>query len=145
MMQDDDQEVVPFGDEARVAKEKHAKLLEHLEQQKKARTIALPTDDALIKARLRELSEPVMFFGESKAERRERLRKKLVERADERGMPLIDLNFKPITVSQEKPKQTAEDLVNQYFRSSINIFSILCFECSKRSSFISRAKRSSFQ
>lgn len=37
-----------------------------------AREIVLPTDDALVQARLRELSQPIKLFGESKAARRER-------------------------------------------------------------------------
>ncbi len=37
-----------------------------------AREIVLPTDDGLVQARLRELSQPIKLFGESKAARRER-------------------------------------------------------------------------
>ena len=110
-------EEVAFNEEARLAKEKSKKLLEQLEYQKKARTLALPTDDNLIKARLRELSEPIAFFGETKAERRERLRKKMAEMGEERGMPLIGLNNKPIT-EEQKQIQNKEDLVSVLFSNS---------------------------
>eukprot|EP01091_Cochliopodium_minus_P016705 TRINITY_DN6334_c0_g1_i1.p1 TRINITY_DN6334_c0_g1~~TRINITY_DN6334_c0_g1_i1.p1 ORF type:complete len:479 (-),score=124.96 TRINITY_DN6334_c0_g1_i1:37-1473(-) len=106
---------VPLNEEARLAKEKSKKLLESLENQKKARTLALPTDDNLIKARLRELSDPIVFFGETKAERRERLRKKLVELGEERGMPIIGLNHKPITDEQKTVNHNKEDLQNKLF------------------------------
>lgn len=39
-----------------------------------ARTIAVPTDDTKVKARLRELGEPIILFGEDLADRRNRLR-----------------------------------------------------------------------
>ncbi|KAF7308772.1 WD-REPEATS-REGION domain-containing protein [Mycena kentingensis (nom. inval.)] len=49
-------------------------ILDELERKKKARVIAVPTDDNRVKARLREVGEPITLFGERAAERRERLR-----------------------------------------------------------------------
>lgn len=39
-------------------------VLDELERKKKARTAAVPTDDGRVKARLREIGEPITLFGE---------------------------------------------------------------------------------
>ncbi|KAK9472609.1 WD40-repeat-containing domain protein [Dipodascopsis tothii] len=48
--------------------------LDEVERKRRARQIAVPTDDAKVRARLRELREPVTYFGEEKVDRRDRLR-----------------------------------------------------------------------
>ncbi|KZT18652.1 U4/U6 snRNP-specific spliceosomal protein [Neolentinus lepideus HHB14362 ss-1] len=48
-------------------------ILDELERKKKARSMAVPTDDNRVKARLRELGEPITLFGERAADRRDRL------------------------------------------------------------------------
>ncbi|KAF8508898.1 U4/U6 snRNP-specific spliceosomal protein [Gautieria morchelliformis] len=48
-------------------------VLDELERKKKARTTAVPTDDGRVKARLREIGEPITLFGERAADRRDRL------------------------------------------------------------------------
>jgi U4/U6 small nuclear ribonucleoprotein PRP4 len=58
-------------------------LLNEFERQRRARTLAVPTDDGRVKAKLRELGEPICLFGEGPAERRERLRYLLSLREDE--------------------------------------------------------------
>jgi len=39
-------------------------ILDELERKKQARKLAVPTDDNRVKARLRELAEPITLFGE---------------------------------------------------------------------------------
>lgn len=39
-------------------------LLDELERKKKARSMAVPTDDGRVRARLREIGEPITLFGE---------------------------------------------------------------------------------
>lgn len=39
-------------------------ILDELERKKKARTMAVPTDDNRVKLRLREIGEPITLFGE---------------------------------------------------------------------------------
>ena len=39
-------------------------LLDELERKKRARNLAVPTDDNRVKARLREIGEPITLFGE---------------------------------------------------------------------------------
>lgn len=46
------------------AKMENRVILEELERKKKARTMAVPTDDNRVKARLREIGEPITLFGE---------------------------------------------------------------------------------
>lgn len=41
-----------------------AALIEALDRKKAARTLAVPTDDKQVKARLREMGEPAILFGE---------------------------------------------------------------------------------
>lgn len=50
-----------YGDRARM---ENQAVLEELERKKKARSLAVPTDDARVRARLRELGEPITLFGE---------------------------------------------------------------------------------
>ncbi|KAB5589828.1 hypothetical protein CTheo_6730 [Ceratobasidium theobromae] len=67
----DDRNYVLGGSE-RVRAENKA-LLDELDRKKRARTMAVPTDDNRVKARLREIGEPITLFGERAGDRRERL------------------------------------------------------------------------
>ncbi|KAG6844772.1 hypothetical protein H0H87_003890 [Tephrocybe sp. NHM501043] len=55
------------------AKMENKVILDELERKKKARSMAVPTDDNRVKARLREIGEPITLFGERAADRRDRL------------------------------------------------------------------------
>ncbi|KNE60554.1 hypothetical protein AMAG_05933 [Allomyces macrogynus ATCC 38327] len=70
----DDDEDVDMPEAMRRAKAENAAILETFEQRKKLRSIAVPTDDGKVRAKLRELGEPITLFGEGPAERRDRLR-----------------------------------------------------------------------
>ncbi|KAI5120379.1 hypothetical protein M0805_006901 [Coniferiporia weirii] len=59
-----------YGDRART---ENQALLDELERKKKARSMAVPTDDGRVRARLREIGEPITLFGERPADRRDRL------------------------------------------------------------------------
>ena len=50
-----------YGDRARM---ENQALLDELERRKKARSMAVPTDDGRVRARLREIGEPITLFGE---------------------------------------------------------------------------------
>lgn len=65
-----------FDLEAEMAKDKTA-LLEEFERKKKARHVQVSTDDNEIKRKLRELGEPICYFGEGPFERRTRLKELL--------------------------------------------------------------------
>lgn len=62
-----------------------ARLLSELDRRQLARKIALPTNDGEVRARLRELDEPVTLFGEGPADRRDRLRDLIAKARLERG------------------------------------------------------------
>lgn len=46
------------------ARQENQVILDELERKKKARNLAVPTDDNKVKARLREIGEPITLFGE---------------------------------------------------------------------------------
>ena len=57
--------------------EKAADVLAQFSRKRKAAAIAVPTDDARVRQRLRELAEPITLFGERPEDRRDRLRELL--------------------------------------------------------------------
>ncbi|KAI9749425.1 MAG: hypothetical protein M1815_002532 [Lichina confinis] len=59
---------------AGVAPEKASAILSQFSRKRRAAAIAVPTDDGRVRARLREMGEPITLFGEGPPERRDRLR-----------------------------------------------------------------------
>jgi U4/U6 small nuclear ribonucleoprotein PRP4 len=59
---------------AGIAPERASAILSQFERKRKAAAIAVPTDDGRVRARLREMGEPITFFGEGPGDRRDRLR-----------------------------------------------------------------------
>ncbi|KAK4217655.1 WD40-repeat-containing domain protein [Rhypophila decipiens] len=78
-------------------------LLSHFERRRLAATIAVPTDDTRVRAKLRELGEPVTLFGEDLADRRGRLRELLAEKAEQATPENADVDM------IDADKQDAED------------------------------------
>jgi U4/U6 small nuclear ribonucleoprotein PRP4 len=62
-----------------VAPEKASAILEQFDRKRRLATLAVPTDDGKVRARLRELEKPITLFGEGPAERRDRLRELLLD------------------------------------------------------------------
>lgn len=60
------------------------------------RSIIVPTDDNIVRKQLRDLDEPMCFFGEGPAERRERLGKALSKLTPEARAKLQATEIKPI-------------------------------------------------
>merc|ERR1719230_1579330 len=56
------------------ARQQHEDAVRAFEQRASQRTLAVPTSDAQVKAKLREFGEPISIFGEGPYERRDRLR-----------------------------------------------------------------------
>ena len=52
------------SDSSKRARDQHQEVLEMFERRKRARTVAVPTDDKKVREKLRELGEPVCLFGE---------------------------------------------------------------------------------
>ena len=62
-----------LGDSAKVERERQAAQLAAIELRKRARSITVPTNDTLVRRRLRELQQPITLFGERQPGRRDRL------------------------------------------------------------------------
>ena len=67
---------------AGIAPEKASAILNQFSRRKRAAAIAVPTDDGRVRARLREMGEPITLFGEGPGDRRDRLRELLTEQAE---------------------------------------------------------------
>jgi hypothetical protein len=65
-------QIMGFSEDTTREIERHQKMVEGLEAQRRMREISVPTNDDHVKARLVELSEPIILFGEEKPDRRER-------------------------------------------------------------------------
>lgn len=56
---------------------------EQMSRKKRAAAVIVPTDDGQVRARLREIGEPITLFGEGNAERRDRLRELLTDQQEQ--------------------------------------------------------------
>jgi U4/U6 small nuclear ribonucleoprotein PRP4 len=68
---------------AEYARQETQALINELERKKRARAVAVPTDDNKVKKRLRDLGEPITLFGERAADRRGRLIHLLSRKGDD--------------------------------------------------------------
>lgn len=82
------------GAGAGIAPEKASALLSQFERKRLASTIAVPTDDGRVRAKLRELGQPVTLFGEGPGDRRDRLRELLTEQHQIAGQGGADVDMK---------------------------------------------------
>lgn len=51
-------------DNSKRARDQQMEILEMFERKKRARTLAVPTEDKKVREKLREMGEPVCLFGE---------------------------------------------------------------------------------
>ncbi|KAF2459888.1 WD40-repeat-containing domain protein [Lineolata rhizophorae] len=73
---------VPATGGAGVAPERASAILSQFQRKRLAASIAVPTDDNRVRARLRSIGEPITLFGEGPPERRDRLRELLTLQAE---------------------------------------------------------------
>ncbi len=66
-----------------MAPERASAILSQFDRKRRAAAIAVPTDDGRVRARLREMGEPITLFGEGPPERRDRLRELLTTQAEQ--------------------------------------------------------------
>lgn len=85
-------EVMDLNEESKESQLLHAENLRKYETKKRARAIMVPTSIEEVKAKLRELRQPITLFGEGPADRRERLREVIA------SMDLNDEELKKIQV-----------------------------------------------
>jgi len=88
----------------------HQSLLDDFEKRKRARKMAVSTDDKEVKATLRALGEPITLFGEDPADRRSRLRMILSE-VDDATMAKLE---ETKTVAAEKSQMRELNLTTWY-------------------------------
>ena len=67
---------------AGVAPEKASAIMSQFDRKRRAAKMAVPTDDGRVRARLREMGEPITLFGEGPGDRRDRLRELLTIQAE---------------------------------------------------------------
>ncbi|KAI8602988.1 WD40 repeat-like protein [Dissophora ornata] len=63
-----------MSESSKRARDQHNEIMEMFERKKRARTLAVPTEDKKVREKLREMGEPVCLFGEDNMDRRSRLR-----------------------------------------------------------------------
>ncbi|KAI9364975.1 WD40-repeat-containing domain protein [Zopfochytrium polystomum] len=79
---DDLDDAADIGESGRRAQAEHQAVLDDFERKRLARSIAVPTDDRRVRARLRAYGEPQTLFGEGPGERRDRLRDLMTQRME---------------------------------------------------------------
>lgn len=102
---------IPSTARAGVAPEKASAIISQMERKKKAAAIIVPTDDGRVRARLRELGEPITLFGEGPADRRDRLRELLYhiqEGTHAEGSQMGDTDMRDTTGSPEGDDEDEE-------------------------------------
>jgi len=103
---DHDYEIPGTG--AGVAPEKASAILAQFERKRFAASIIVPTDDGKVRARLRELGEPVTLFGEDAADRRARLRELLTRQAEQGGEDK-DVAMEDAETAEEEAEEQEEE------------------------------------
>src|SRR5689334_4878862 len=86
---------------AAMSHDQHHKMLQELERKKMELSINVPTMDGQVRLRLRELQEPICLFGEGNVERRDRLRRLLLER--------LEQGEEEDWMEQDEPDETREE------------------------------------
>ncbi|KAL1841631.1 hypothetical protein VTJ49DRAFT_6808 [Mycothermus thermophilus] len=104
------------GAGAGMAPEKASALLSQFERKRLAATIAVPTDDGRVRAKLRELGEPITLFGEGPADRRDRLRELLAAQAHGQqaaGGESADVEMQDAAEEEEEAEEQEEEFYSK--------------------------------
>ncbi|CAF3628561.1 unnamed protein product [Fusarium graminearum] len=88
-----------------VPSEKASAILNQFNRKRLAATIAVPTDDTRVRAKLREMGEPVTLFGEALVDRRDRLRELLTIQAEITGLENGDIDMGDADDDQEEDQE----------------------------------------
>ncbi|KAI5308751.1 hypothetical protein KEM55_004960, partial [Ascosphaera atra] len=100
---------------AGIAPEKASAILNQFERKRRANALTVPTNDQEVRAKLRELREPMTLFGEGAQERRARLRQAMLE-AEEAKEAAIARGEIPADVEMaEADEEEDEDEGNEEF------------------------------
>ncbi|OTA07414.1 Splicing factor motif [Trichoderma parareesei] len=85
--------------------EKASAILNQFNRKRLAATIAVPTDDGRVRAKLREMGEPITLFGEGPADRRDRLRELLTIQAEMAGLESGDITMEDAPEEEEEEQE----------------------------------------
>ncbi|KJZ76669.1 hypothetical protein HIM_04005 [Hirsutella minnesotensis 3608] len=88
--------------------EKASAILNQFNRKRLAATIAVPTDDGRVRAKLREMGEPVTLFGEGPAERRDRLRELMTIQAEMTSLENGDITMEDAPTDEQAEEQEEE-------------------------------------
>lgn len=105
----DDQDYEMPSSMAGVAPEKASAILGQFNRKRLAATIAVPTDDGRVRAKLREMGEPITLFGEGPADRRDRLRELLTIQAEMTGLENGDITMEDAPEEGEEGGEQEEE------------------------------------
>lgn len=104
---DDHDYELPSG-VAGVASEKASAIIGQFNRKRLAATMVVPTDDGRVRAKLREMGEPITLFGEGPADRRDRLRELLTIQAEMTGLENGDITMEDAADEDEAGENEEE-------------------------------------
>ena len=90
-----------------VAPEKASAILSQFERKRRAAALAVPTDDARLRKKLREMGEPMTIFGEDASDRRDRLRQLMLDQVED----------EEVDEDEEMPDAGEQEAVEEEFYS----------------------------
>lgn len=91
-----------------VAPEKASAILSQFDRKRRLAQLAVPTDDAKVRARLRELGHPITLFGEGPAERRDRLKVIILDQEEGAGQDGFLTDVQMQEAAQDEADQEEE-------------------------------------
>lgn len=92
-----------------IAPEKASAILSQFERKRLAASVAVPTDDGRVRAKLREFGEPITLFGEGLADRRDRLRELLTVQAEQATQGNGDVQMEDAPEDESQAEEEEEE------------------------------------
>ncbi|KAL2650742.1 hypothetical protein R1flu_018870 [Riccia fluitans] len=146
-----------ISEESKKSRERQEQKVQQLLMRRRANALAVPTNDAAVRARLRSLQQPITLFGEREMERRDRLRavmarldadgelEKLLQAQEAAGDGTAGAGFEDGGVSEEVQEPEVSQLEIFYTEGSEELrearMEILKFSLPRSAMRIHRAKR----
>lgn len=103
-----------MSEESRVVRERQEKAMQDLMMKRRAKALAVPTNDMAVRTRLRRLGEPITLFGEREMERRDRLRMIMAKLDAEGQLEKLMKADEDEEAAASAAKEDAEEEVFQY-------------------------------
>jgi U4/U6 small nuclear ribonucleoprotein PRP4 len=103
-----------ISEESRLVRERQEKAIQELMMKRRAKALAVPTNDMAVRTRLRKLGEPMTLFGEREMERRERLRTIMAKLDAEGQLEKLMKAHEEEEAAASAAKADAEEEIVQY-------------------------------